>query len=83
MPKGQGIGQGAGRGQGRGQGKGQGRGLGRGQGRGRGMMGGNRPGAGPTGYCICPDCGEKVAHQTGVPCYSIKCPKCSTAMMRE
>lgn len=79
MPKGKGSGQGAGRGQGRGQGVGQGRG----QGRGRGSMGGNRPGAGPAGYCICPNCAEKIEHQQGVPCYSVKCPKCSAEMMRE
>ena len=56
-------------------------GGGRGMGRGRG--GGNRPGAGPGGNCICPSCGEKVAHQAGVPCYSVNCPKCGTRMVRE
>jgi len=75
MPRGKGSGQGAGRGQGRGQGGGRGRG--------RGIMGGSRPGAGPAGYCICPNCAEKIEHQQGVPCYSVQCPKCSTAMMRE
>jgi hypothetical protein len=71
MPRGQGSGQGSGRGQGGGQG------------RGRGRMGGNRPSAGPGGYCICPKCGERVIHQAGVPCYSVNCPKCNAAMMRE
>jgi hypothetical protein len=71
MPRGTGSGQGAGSGQGRGQG------------RGRGMTGGTRPGAGPAGYCICPGCGEKVAHQAGVPCYSVKCPKCGLEMVRK
>jgi len=63
-----------------GQGPGTGRGMGRGGGRGR--MGGNRPGAGPGGNCICPSCGAKVSHQVGVPCYSVKCPKCGMKMVR-
>jgi hypothetical protein len=79
MPKGQGSGQGAGSSQGRGQGSGQGRG----QGRGRCSTGGKRTGAGPAGYCVCPGCGEKVAHQAGVPCYSVACPKCGAEMVRE
>jgi DNA-directed RNA polymerase subunit RPC12/RpoP len=45
-------------------------------------MGGNRPGAGPGGACVCPGCGERVTHQQGAPCYSINCPKCGTKMMR-
>ena len=64
-----------------GQGPGTGRGLGHGGARGR--MGGNRPGAGPTGNCICPGCGAKAAHQAGVPCYDMNCPKCGTKMIRE
>ena len=63
-----------------GQGPGTGRGRGRGSGRGR--MGGNRPGAGPGGNCVCPSCGAEVAHQQGVPCYSMSCPKCGTNMVR-
>ncbi|MDY7032796.1 MAG: hypothetical protein SVY10_12925 [Thermodesulfobacteriota bacterium] len=63
----------------RGQGPGTGRGLGRGGGRGRG--GGFV--AGPGGYCICPNCGERAAHQLGVPCYEKQCPQCGTAMTRE
>jgi len=55
--------------------------LGRGGGRGR--MGGNRPGAGPTGNCICPACGTKIPHQAGVPCYDLSCPKCGAKMIRE
>jgi len=67
-----------------GQGPGTGRrgGFGGGRGQGRGRMGGNRPGAGPTGYCVCPGCGKKAAHQAGVPCYSIACPQCGTKMIR-
>ena len=34
-------------------------------------------------YCICPNCGRKVKHQTGQPCYNVKCPKCGTAMTRQ
>ncbi|MCK5706827.1 MAG: hypothetical protein KAI43_04180 [Candidatus Aureabacteria bacterium] len=64
-----------------GNGSGTGRGMGRGGGRGR--MGGNSPGAGPSGYCVCSQCGEKTLHQAGVPCYSVSCPKCGTKMIRK
>jgi hypothetical protein len=74
MPRGNGTGP-------YGQGPGTGRGLGRGSVRGR--MGGNRPGAGPTGNCVCPSCGAKTPHQAGVPCYDLSCPKCGTKMVRE
>jgi hypothetical protein len=69
---------------GQGQGSGMGAGSGRGGGRkgGSGGMGGFKRG-GPGGYCVCPACGEKVAHQQGVPCYSLTCLKCGTKMMRE
>ena len=73
MPRGDGTGP-------SGQGPGTGGGMGRGGGRGR--MGGNRPGAGPTGFCLCPTCGAKVPHQQGTPCYSVSCPKCSSRMVR-
>jgi len=52
-------------------------------GTGRGRNKGNRPGAGPTGDCICPSCGEKIAHKQGVPCYNETCPKCGAKMVRE
>ncbi|MFO8143447.1 MAG: hypothetical protein R6T78_02070 [Dehalococcoidales bacterium] len=58
-----------------------GRGIGRG-GQGAGRMGGNRPGAGPSGKCVCPACGAKVDHQRGTPCYDISCPKCGARMTR-
>jgi len=61
---------------------GEGPGTGGGGGRGRGRMGGNRPGAGPSGQCVCPSCGATVPHEAGVPCYSIDCPKCGTKMTR-
>jgi len=63
-----------------GQGPGTGRGLGRGMGRGR--MGGDQAGAGPGGMCVCPSCGKKVAHQVGVPCNGMSCPKCGAKMTR-
>ena len=73
MPRGDGTGP-------RGQGPGTGRGMGRGGG-GQGQGGGFA--AGPGGYCVCPNCGERATHQTGSPCYEQKCPKCGTAMTRE
>ena len=75
MPRGDGTGP-RGQGPGTGRGAGVGRG-GRGQGRGGGFA------AGPGGYCVCPSCGEKAAHQLGTPCYEQKCPKCGTEMTRE
>jgi len=63
-------------------GGGRGRG-GAGQGTGRGRLGGNRAGAGPGGNCICPNCGTRVPHEVGTPCYERRCPKCGTAMRRE
>ena len=56
-----------------------GRGRGRGQG-GRGLGGGLAQG--PSGDCICPNCGYKESHQLGVPCYNKKCPKCGSPMTR-
>ncbi|HEX76001.1 MAG TPA: hypothetical protein G4O12_05375 [Dehalococcoidia bacterium] len=54
-----------------------------GTGRGAGRMGGTRPGAGPSGNCICPSCGTRAPHQAGAPCYNLSCPKCGTKMVRE
>ena len=76
MPRGDGTGPPGG------SGPGTGRGFGRGS-RGAGRMGGNRPGAGPSGNCVCPNCGAKVPHQIGVPCYSLTCNKCGVKMVRE
>ena len=49
--------------------------------RGRGEQRGGK-GAGPAGLCVCPKCGEKVSHTTGVPCTSQKCPKCGSLLVR-
>jgi len=65
------------------QGLGPGTGKRVGMGKGRGRMGGNRPGAGPDGNCICPKCHTSIPHQRGNPCYEINCPKCGAPMMRE
>jgi len=75
MPRGDGTGPlgGGGTGSGRGFGKGGG---------GAGRMGGNRPGAGPSGECVCPNCGARAPHQVGAPCYNLSCPKCGTKMVR-
>jgi len=64
---------------GKGMNMGQGRGLGRGGGRGR-----NRGGSyGTGGYCVCAKCGERIPHQRGVKCTTLKCPKCGHTMIRE
>ena len=62
----------------RGQG---GRGGNRGQG--RGIGGGNNPGSGPTGNCVCPKCGYKVEHQVGQRCMDLTCPNCNIRLIRE
>ena len=38
---------------------------------------------GPVGFCICPKCGEKIAHRRGVPCQDERCPSCGAKMLRE
>jgi len=58
-------------------------GQGPGRGSGRGRMDGNRTGAGPSGNCLCPNCGKKMPHQAASPCYMMKCPACGTQMVRE
>jgi electron transport complex protein RnfB len=56
-------------------------GQGGGQGGGRGRKGGQGLGLG--GQCYCPNCGHRQAHQRGVPCYDLRCPKCEAPLMRE
>jgi hypothetical protein len=63
------MGQGGGRGQGKG-------------GPGRGRMGGPFA-AGPSGFCVCPQCGQREPHERGMPCVRRKCPRCGIAMSRE
>ena len=66
-----------------GQGAGTGRGMGMGRGVRKGRMGGNQPGAGPSGSCVCPSCGAKISHEAGAACYGLSCPKCGAKMVRE
>jgi hypothetical protein len=35
------------------------------------------------GMCVCPKCGEKIAHMRGVPCQKENCPGCGGKMLRE
>jgi len=39
-------------------------------------------GAGPGGFCVCPQCGYKVSHQRGVPCSEMFCPYCQIPLKR-
>jgi len=66
----------------RGRGRGQG-GAGSGQGGKGRRRGGAKPGSGPGGLCVCPQCGHKVGHQAGQRCIDIACPKCGAQMTRE
>jgi predicted RNA-binding Zn-ribbon protein involved in translation (DUF1610 family) len=47
------------------------------------MGGGTKPGAGPTGNCICPKCGYKEEHLVSERCIDRVCPNCGTQMVRE
>jgi len=38
---------------------------------------------GPSGFCVCAKCGEKIPHRAGTPCKEEKCPKCGAKMVRE
>ncbi len=40
-------------------------------------------GKGPEGYCICSKCGYKQKHERGIPCSTLKCPKCKINLARE
>jgi len=37
---------------------------------------------GPGGFCVCPNCGSKVSHVIGAPCFRQKCSKCGSKMLR-
>ena len=75
MPRGNGMGPPWG------SGPGTGRDAGRGS-KGMGRMRGTRPGAGSGGDCVCPNCGARMPHQIGTPCYNLSCPECGTKMVR-
>ncbi len=60
----------------------RGGGRGPGGGGGRGRMGGPYA-AGPGGYCVCPNCGNRAPHGPGIPCTRQKCSKCGATMIRE
>jgi len=68
------------------QGMGRNRGdFGRGEGRGYHQGGGRNKGGsfGVGGFCVCSKCGEKLPHERGVKCTTLKCPKCGHTMVRE
>lgn len=48
---------------------------------GKGRMGGES--MGPGGYCICRKCNYRQKHEAGIPCSSLKCPKCGANMERK
>ena len=52
------------------------------RGAGRGV-GGGRQGDGGAATCVCPKCGEKIAHERGTPCMETTCPKCGAKMVGE
>jgi cation diffusion facilitator family transporter len=39
-------------------------------------------GAGPEGHCICEKCGYKTKHERGIPCSTLKCPRCKINLKR-
>jgi len=55
-------------GRGRGDDSGREGGAGHSRGRGPGWLGGPKA-AGPGGKCVCPNCGQRVLHVAGQPCY--------------
>jgi cation diffusion facilitator family transporter len=40
-------------------------------------------GSGPGGSCFCSKCGYKTEHQKGVPCSTLKCPRCGSVLSRK
>ncbi|MBU1136027.1 MAG: cation diffusion facilitator family transporter [Nanoarchaeota archaeon] len=40
-------------------------------------------GKGPEGNCVCEKCGYEIKHERGVPCSTIKCPKCKINLIRK
>jgi cation diffusion facilitator family transporter len=43
----------------------------------------NATGEGLGRFCVCPNCGYKIKHQAGVPCSTLRCPKCGTTLVRK
>ncbi len=43
----------------------------------------NAQGQGPEGFCVCPQCNYKVAHQSGTPCSTLQCPHCHINLTRK
>jgi len=39
--------------------------------------------AGPGGFCLCPECGTGIPHQSGIPCVNVPCPACGRPMVRK
>jgi len=62
--------------------QGDSRAMGRGMGAGRRWGRGGGRGLGPAGECVCINCGAKVPHQAGFPCFELQCPRCAGAMRR-
>jgi predicted Fe-Mo cluster-binding NifX family protein len=64
-------------------------GAGRGPGSGcrgaRAGAGGSGPGrrSGTSDSCLCPVCGAKAPHESGIPCFQVNCPQCGKPMVRE
>ncbi len=81
MPRRDGTGP-VGSGGGGGRRRGMGRGIGN-QANSSGASVGGSIGAGPVGFCVCPQCGAKVPHQRAQACSSVQCPQCGSAMVRE
>ena len=50
---------------------------------GLGRIRGDKPGSGPEGNCMCPNCGYSTPHVRANPCNRRKCPKCGAKMTRE
>lgn len=40
-------------------------------------------GLGPEGICACPKCDYQIKHERGVPCSTLKCPKCNVKLIRK
>jgi len=40
-------------------------------------------GRGPDGNCVCPKCGYRVQHERGMPCSTLRCPKCNLNLERK